>query len=211
MGTKIKKADFIYDEITKLFPNAKCELNYRKDYELLIAIMLSAQTTDISVNKVTETLFEKYHSVADFANAELKELENDIRRIGLFRNKSKNVKAMAEIIVNDFNLTIPNTQVELEGLPGVGRKTANVFLAEFYRIPRIAVDTHVSRVSKRLRFAKETDTPEKIEEKLKKAFPKYKWISLHHKFIFFGRYFCKAKKPGCLHCPIIKYCKNPII
>ena len=211
MGTKIKKAVFIYDEITKLFPYAKCELNYRKDYELLIAIMLSAQTTDISVNKVTEILFDKYHSVNDFANADLKDLEHDIRKIGLFRNKSKNVKTMAELIVNNHDCKIPNTQEELEKLPGVGRKTANVFLAEFYRVPRIAVDTHVSRVSKRLRFAADSDNPNKIEEKLKKAFPKYKWISLHHKFIFFGRYFCKAKKPSCINCPIIKYCKNPII
>lgn len=211
MGTKISKATFIYDEISKLFPNAKCELNYRKDYELLIAIMLSAQTTDISVNRVTDTLFEKYHSINEFANAELKDLENDIKRIGLFRNKSKNLKSLAEIIVDEHHSKVPNTQEELERLPGVGRKTANVFLAEFYKIPRIAVDTHVSRVSKRLRFAKEEDNPIKIEEKLKKAFPKYKWISLHHKFIFFGRYFCKAKKPNCKECPIIKYCKNPII
>jgi endonuclease-3 len=211
MGTKVKKSEFVYDEISKLFPNAKCELNYRKDYELLIAIMLSAQATDISVNKVTETLFEKYRSLNDFANVKLEDLQNDIRRIGLFRNKSKNVKTMAEIVVNDHDSKIPNTQVELEKLPGVGRKTANVFLSEFYRIPRIAVDTHVSRVSKRLGFAKESDNPVKIEEKLKKTFPESEWISLHHKFIFFGRYFCKAKKPNCKECPIIKYCKKPII
>lgn len=211
MGTKIEKSRFIYDEITKLYPNAKCELNYRKDYELLIAIILSAQTTDQSVNRVTETLFNKYNSVEEFANASLKDLQNDIRRIGLFRNKSKNLKAMAEIIVNKHNSIVPNTQDKLENLPGVGRKTANVFLAEFYHVPRIAVDTHVSRVSKRLGFAKETDSPVKIEQKLKKAFPETQWISLHHKFIFFGRYFCKAKKPNCKECPVIKYCKNPIL
>lgn len=206
MGTKISKSDFIYQEITKLYPNAKCELNYRKDYELLIAIMLSAQTTDQAVNNVTETLFNNYHSIQEFADAKLEDLEQDIRRIGLFRNKSKNVKAMAQIVVDKHDSKIPKTQDELESLPGVGRKTANVFLAEFYHIPRIAVDTHVSRVSIRLAFADEQDSPTKIEEKLKKVYDESLWINLHHKFIFFGRYFCKAKKPNCKNCPVIQYC-----
>ena len=211
MGTKIEKALFIYDEISKLYPNARCELNYRKDYELLIAIMLSAQTTDQSVNKVTDSLFKKYLSIEDFALAELEDLQTDIKQIGLFRNKSKNLKAMAEIIVKDFESIIPKTQVELESLPGVGRKTANVYLAEFHKIPRIAVDTHVSRVSIRLGLAKETDNPVKIEEKLKKLYDESLWISLHHKLIFFGRYFCKAKKPNCHECPLIKICKKPVL
>lgn len=211
MGTEITKPDFIYQEISKLFPKAKCELNYYKDYELLIAIMLSAQTTDVSVNKVTESLFKKYNSIQEYAEASLSDLENDIKKIGLFRNKSKNLKLMTNIIVDKYNSKVPNTQEALESLPGVGRKTANVFLAEFYHIPRIAVDTHVSRVSKRLGLAKENDTPVKIEEKLKKKFDKEKWISLHHKLIFFGRYFCKAKKPNCKDCPVIKYCKKPMI
>ena len=209
MGTKVEKSKSIYEELSKLFPNAKCELNYTTDFELLIAVMLSAQTTDESVNRVTENLFKKYHSIEDYANAPLEELENDIKRIGLFRNKSKNLKSMAEIIVSEHNSKIPNTQKELEKLPGVGRKTANVFLAEFYKVPRIAVDTHVSRVSKRLEFAKESDNPLQIEEKLKKAFDRTLWIDLHHKFIFFGRYFCKAKKPNCKECPVIKHCKEP--
>jgi len=211
MGTEITKPKFIYQEISKLFPDAKCELNYHKDFELLIAIMLSAQTTDISVNKVTETLFKKYNSIQEYADASLNDLESDIKRIGLFRNKSKNLKSMANIIVNEYNSRVPKTQKELELLPGVGRKTANVFLAEFYHIPRIAVDTHVSRVSKRLGLSKESDNPAKVEEKLKRKFPKNEWISLHHKLIFFGRYFCKAKKPNCKQCPIIKYCKKPIL
>ena len=211
MGTKITKAEFIYQEISKLYPEAKCELNYRKDYELLIAIMLSAQTTDISVNKVTDSLFKNYHSINDFANANLDDLQNDIKRIGLFRNKSKNLKRLSEILVEEHNSVVPNSQEDLEKLPGVGRKTANVFLAEFYHIPRIAVDTHVSRVSIRLDFAKENDTPEKIEAKLKIIFDESIWIDLHHKFIFFGRYFCKAKKPNCVNCPIIKYCKSPVL
>ena len=164
MGTKIETAQVIYQEISKLFPMAKCELNYRKDYELLIAIMLSAQTTDQAVNAVTETLFETYHSIDDFATASLADLEHHIRRIGLFRNKSKNVKSMAKIIADKYDGIIPNTQKELEALPGVGRKTANVFLAEYYHVPRIAVDTHVSRVSIRLGFAKQNDSPSVIEQ-----------------------------------------------
>ncbi|XFA99599.1 endonuclease III [Candidatus Izemoplasma sp. B36] len=209
MGKELTKSQFIYNEISKLFPDAKCELNYYKDFELLIAIMLSAQTTDIAVNKVTENLFNKYHSIEDYANAEIEDLEQIIRKIGLYRNKSKNLKLMAKMVVDMYDSNIPKTQKELEQLPGVGRKTANVFLAEFYHIPRIAVDTHVSRVSKRLGLAKESDNPLKIEEKLKKRYNKSLWISLHHKFIFFGRYFCKAKKPNCKECPVIKYCKKP--
>jgi endonuclease-3 len=173
--------------------------------------MLSAQTTDQAVNLVTKNLFSKFHSIADYANASLEELENIIKRIGLYRNKAKNLKAMALIIVNDHNSKVPNNQLDLEKLPGVGRKTANVFLAEYYHIPRIAVDTHVSRVSKRLGLAKEDDTPVKIEEKLKRKFHKSIWIDLHHKFIFFGRYFCTAKKPNCNKCPLVKICKKPQI
>lgn len=211
MGTKVDVPKIIYEEISKLFPNARCELNYRKDYELLIAIMLSAQTTDQAVNQVTQTLFDTYHSIDDFAQATLQDLEQAIRRIGLFRNKSKNIKAMAEIIVQDYGSVIPNTQDQLEALPGVGRKTANVFLAEFYHVPRIAVDTHVSRVANRLGFSKDGDTPEKIEKSLMKLYDESLWIDLHHKLIFFGRYFCKAKKPKCHECPILQYCKKPIL
>ena len=118
---------------------------------------------------------------------------------------------MAEIVTREHNSKIPKTQNELELLPGVGRKTANVFLAEFYHIPRIAVDTHVSRVSIRLGLAGENDNPKKIEENLKKLYDESLWISLHHKFIFFGRYFCKAKKPNCSKCPVIKYCTKPCL
>lgn len=199
----------IYDEITKLFPNAGCELNYRKDHELLIAIMLSAQTTDQSVNKVTEKLFKKYHNLHDFAEASISDLENDIKHLGLYRNKAKNLHKMTNKILQDFSGAIPNVQEDLESLPGVGRKTANVYLAEFHHMPRIAVDTHVSRVSIRLGFAKVNSTPVVIENKLMILYPKDLWISLHHKLIFFGRYFCTARKPNCKNCPIIKHCKMP--
>ena len=199
----------VYDEITKLFPNAGCELNYRKDYELLIAIMLSAQTTDQSVNKVTEKLFKKYQSLIEFADAPVSELEKDIKHLGLFRNKAKNLHLMTNKILQEFSGVIPKTQEDLESLPGVGRKTANVYLAEMHHIPRIAVDTHVSRVSIRLGFAKMNSNPIEVEKKLMKLYPQDMWISLHHKLIFFGRYFCTARKPNCKECPIIKYCKMP--
>jgi len=209
VGTKVDISNIVYQEITKLFPQARCELNYRKDYELLIAVILSAQTTDVSVNKITEKLFKKYFSINDFANAKLIDLENDIRNIGLFRNKSKNIKKMAEIVVNKYDSKIPKTQEELESLPGVGRKTANVFLSEFYHVPRIAVDTHVSRVAIRLGLAQKNDSPKKIEQNLMNLYDESLWIDLHHKLIFFGRYYCKAKKPMCKTCPLIKYCKFP--
>jgi len=203
------EALIIYQEISKLFPEARCELNYRKDYELLIAVMLSAQTTDQAVNKITYSLFNKYRSLPDFANAEISELENDIRSIGLFRNKARNIRLMAKIVEEKHSGKIPSSQSELESLPGVGRKTANVYLAEYHHLPRIAVDTHVSRVAIRLGFADNTDTPEKIEMKLMKMYNDSLWIDLHHKLIFFGRYFCKAKNSNCRICPIMKYCKMP--
>jgi len=199
----------IYEEISKLYPNARCELNYRKDYELLIAIMLSAQTTDQAVNKVTDRLFEKYDSLESIEKASTEEIENDIRNLGLYRNKAKNIKNTVDIIINKYSGMIPKTQVELESLPGVGRKTANVYLAEMHHVPRIAVDTHVSRVSIRLGFASKKATPLIIEKKLMSFFPQEYWISLHHKLIFFGRYFCTARKPNCKNCPIIEYCKMP--
>ncbi len=205
------KAQFIYDKITELFPNARCELNYSNSHELLISIILSAQTTDQAVNKVTKKLFDKYRTLEDFANADITELENSLKHLGLYRNKAKSIKTMAIKTIDSLNGVIPKDQKELEKLPGVGRKTANVYLSEFHHVPRIAVDTHVSRVAKRLAFAKKDDKPLQIEQNLMKEFPKEIWIDLHHKFIFFGRYFCKAKNPKCKECPVIKYCIEPIL
>lgn len=204
-------AKTIYTEISALFPNAHCELNYDSDLHLLMAIMLSAQTTDVSVNRVTIALFNRYKTVYDLANAELSEIESFIKTLGLYKNKAKNLKALGLKIINDFNGLIPSTQEDLESLPGVGRKTANVYLSEWHKIPRIAVDTHVKRVSSRLGLALENDTPDKVEIKLMKLFPEHQWIEIHHKLIFFGRYFCKAKKPECKQCPLLKICKKPIL
>lgn len=209
MTKKQENALRIYEEIDKLYPNAGCELNYKKYFELLIAVMLSAQTTDQSVNKVTPKLFKRFPTLKDIAEADISDLEFEIRNLGLYRNKAKNLNLMAKKILTDFSGIIPDNQVELESLPGVGRKTANVYLAEYHHIPRIAVDTHVSRVSIRLGFAKVDSSPVKIENNLMKLYPEQLWIPLHHKLIFFGRYFCTARKPNCKNCPIIQHCKMP--
>ncbi|QWC00443.1 endonuclease III [Mycoplasmatota bacterium] len=209
--TKKEEAKIILSEITKMFPDATIELNFQQKHELLIAIMLSAQTTDKAVNKITEKLFSDFRTLEDYSHASLPLLESYIKTIGLYRNKAKNLKKLATIIIDKYDGDVPDTQKNLEDLPGVGRKTANVFLAEYHKIPRIAVDTHVSRVSIRLGLAKKGDSPLQVEKKLMKIYDKSQWISLHHKFIFFGRYFCKARNPKCKECPLLNICKMPVI
>jgi endonuclease-3 len=199
----------IHAEITRLFPDAGCELKYSNEYQLLMAIMLSAQTTDESVNRVTPGLFAKFPTISAMAEASLPDIEAEIVHLGLYKNKAKFLRETCRLIQNRFYGTIPSTQEELQSLPGVGRKTANVFLAEGRRIPAIAVDTHVHRVSLRLGFAEEKDSLETVERNLMSAFPREQWIEMHHKMIFFGRYFCKAKKPLCPSCPLLDICKKP--
>ena len=201
----------IYSAITELFPDAHCELTYDSNFHLLVAIMLSAQTTDASVNRVTPFLFKRYQTLKELADAPLEDIEELIKYLGLYKNKAKNLKAMATKVMNDYDGEIPSFQEGLESLPGVGRKTANVYLSEWLKIPRIAVDTHVLRVSNRLGLANEKDSPNQVEEKLMKLFPQNQWIEMHHKLIFFGRYFCKAKKPECNKCPLISICKKPML
>lgn len=209
--TRKQEAAQILKDITHMFPDATIELNYQQSHELLIAIMLSAQTTDVSVNKVTKNLFADFKTLQAYADADLKTLENYLRFIGLYRNKAKNLKKLSQLILEKFNGEVPDNQKDLESLPGVGRKTANVYLAEYHKIPRIAVDTHVSRVSIRLGMAKKGDSPLIVEKKLMKLFDPSEWITLHHKLIYFGRYFCKAKKPNCKECPLLSICKMPVI
>jgi endonuclease-3 len=209
--TKKEEAKVILQEITQMYPDATIELNYQQAHELLIAIMLSAQTTDVAVNKISEKLFRDFPQLRDYAEADISLLESYIKTIGLYRNKAKNLKKLAQMIIQDFDGEIPKSQQELEKLPGVGRKTANVFLAEYHHIPRIAVDTHVSRVSIRLGLAKKGDSPEQVEKKLMRLYDQNQWISLHHKFIHFGRYFCKARNPNCKECPLLNICKMPMI
>ena len=189
---RVKRILDVFDE---MYPDAKCELVHHNELELLIAVMLSAQTTDASVNKLTEQLFQKYQSVEDYAKAPLSQLENDLRTIGLYRNKAKNVKAMAQKLIDDFDGQVPCDHEALQTLPGVGRKTANVVISEGFKVPAIAVDTHVERISKRLGFAFKKDSVLVVEQKLKKAIPQERWIKTHHQMIFFGRYHCTAKNP----------------
>ena len=202
---KINK-DEIAQYLNELYPDAHCELNYDSIFHLLIAVMLSAQTTDNSVNKVTPILFEKYVSPLDLANANLEEVESIIRSIGLYKNKAKNIISTSKVLVEKYNSIVPNTMEELTSLPGVGRKTANVLLVEGFKIPAFPVDTHVERVSKRLGIAKQNDSVETVEKKIRKIYLKEQYGLLHHQFIFFGRYFCKAISPNCKECRFLGRC-----
>lgn len=201
-----EKVTCILTYINDLFPNAHCELNYTKDYELLIAIVLSAQTTDKRVNMVTKVLFSKYKTLEELMLAKTEDIEEIIRPIGTFKKKSIFVKEIATRLVKEQHGVVPNDRKYLETLSGVGRKTTNVFLSEFYNVPSIAVDTHVERVSKRLGLAKVTATVKEVEESLMKKIPKEDWIKAHHQFIFFGRYHCKAINPNCKECKLKDIC-----
>ena len=192
--------------LNELFPDAKCELNYHKDYELLIAVMLSAQTTDKRVNKVTEVLFNKYDSLEKLSNANLNDIENIVKELGNYTKKSKAIIDISKSLLDNYNGVVPNKRSYLESLPMVGRKTTNVVLSNLYNVPNIAVDTHVARVSKRLGLAKEKDDVVAIERKLKRYFPKEYWIRLHHQLVLFGRYKCKAVKPDCTNCKLKDKC-----
>ncbi len=203
-----EKTKRVLDYFEELYPDAHCELNHRNVFELLVAVMLSAQTTDKKVNQVTPGLFEKYPKVSDLANASLEELQDQIKVIGLYRNKAKNLKAMAQELVENYQGEVPCTRKELESLPGVGRKTTNVVLSVGFNVPAFAVDTHVERISKRLGFAKKDDTVQDVERKVCRSIERSLWNKAHHQFIFFGRYFCKAQNPNCKECHLYDMCKE---
>lgn len=188
------------------YPNAKTELEFNTPFQLLIATMLSAQSTDVQVNKVTRGLFVKYPEPADFAAVKLSVLENDIKSIGLFRNKSKNILETSKIIVDRYDSKVPNTMEDLIQLPGVGRKTANVVLSNAFNIPAIAVDTHVFRVSNRLGIVN-AKNPEATEVELQKNIPMDKWSLAHHWLILHGRRVCHARKPDCASCVVEDLCE----
>ena len=202
-----EKTNKVLDYFEELFPDAHCELNHQNVFELLVAVMLSAQTTDKKVNQVTASLFKKYPTVESFALASLEDLQDDIKIIGLYRNKAKNLKKMAQVLLEEYNGEVLKTRKELESLPGVGRKTTNVVLSNLYNIPCIAVDTHVHRTSIRLGLVKENDSVLETEEKLMKKFPKESYSNLHHSLVLFGRYICKSKNPSCNICPFKENCK----
>lgn len=206
--TKNEKYSRIDTYLAELFPDAHCELEYQKDYELVIAVMLSAQTTDKSVNKVTKILFGKYPTLSDLHNASLVDIENCIKSLGLYKNKAKNIVGIVDTLINKFNSVVPSDKNELMTLPGIGNKSAGVIRAEVFKIPDLPVDTHVSRVSIRLGLAKEKDDPLTIETKLKKIIPESNWILSHHRFIYFGRYFCLARNPKCHECKLKDICHS---
>ena len=188
----------------------KCTLNYNLDYELLIATMLSAQCTDERVNKVTEVLFQE-HDIYSLAKAKKEDIIDIIRPCGNMNKKSEYIIEIAKRLVNDFDGHVPNNREYLESLPGIGRKTTNVVLANIYRVPTFAVDTHVERVSKRFGFAKNSDDVLKVEEKLMELFPEDKWIKLHHQFLLFGRHICTSRNPHCDNCKMKEYCKEKML
>jgi len=189
------------------YPNAQCELVHRSPFELLIAVILSAQTTDKSVNLVTPALFRRFPTPSAMAAASLADLEDALKQLGLFRNKAKHIKATATMLLERFAGHVPTTRKALMTLPGVGRKTANVVLSVAFGIPAVPVDTHVERIAKRLGLAKDTDDVLAVEQKLQRKIPRALWSTSHHQIIHFGRYFCTAQTPRCDACLLTDQCK----
>jgi endonuclease-3 len=194
--------------MSEMFPDAQGELRAKNPFELLIAVTLSAQTTDVAVNKVTPALFESYPTPQALAGADVEDIIEKIKTIGLYRNKAKNIKASAQMLIDDFGGEVPRTHKELERLPGVGRKTANVVLGDAFGIPGLAVDTHVERVAKRLRMVKQKASVLEVEEILESKIPENLWVKAHHTMILFGRYHCLARAPKCVGCPLLYLCKD---
>lgn len=205
IGWMIMKCDLL-EKLDIMIPNPKCELNYNKDYELLIATVLSAQCTDARVNMVTKELFSKY-DIYSLAAANINDIKKIIKSVGTYTRKSEYIIEIAKRLVNDYNGKVPNDRKYLESLPGVGRKTCNVVLSNIYDVPTIAVDTHVERVSKRLNLVRQNDDVIKVENKLMKKIPKNKWSRFHHQMVLFGRYICKSKNPDCENCLLNNECK----
>ena len=200
------KSNEFTNRLDLMIPNPKCELEYNKDYELLIATMLSAQCTDKRVNAVTKVLFDKYN-IFDLANSDSKNIESIIYSLGNYKKKSMYLIEISKSLVCNYNGMVPNDRKYLESLPGVGRKTCNVVLSNLFDVAAIAVDTHVERVSKRLNLALKNDDVYKVEKKLMKYLPKDKWSRVHHQMVLFGRYICKSKNPLCESCLFKNECK----
>lgn len=197
---------FFSHYLEELFPDAKAELDFENNFELIVAVVLSAQTTDIAVNKVTKVLFKYYPTPEKLMDADIKHVMSILKSIGLYRTKAKNIIALSKILVESHDGEVPSDRKALESLPGVGRKTANVVLSNAFGIPALAVDTHILRISKRLGLANETDDALAVEKKLNQKFPKELWHKLHHQLIFFGRYHCTARKPNCDTCKMQDMC-----
>lgn len=194
------------DTIVAMYPNASIALNFNSTFQLVIAVALSAQTTDEAVNKATAKLFQLYPTAEALAKAPLDEVESLIHNLGLYRNKAKNIIACSQKVMTEFHGEVPSTRKELESLPGVGRKTASVVLSVAFHVPALAVDTHIERISKRLGWVTQKASVLEVEKKITSVVPKERWNHLHHQLIFFGRYVCTARKPHCAECPLIESC-----
>lgn len=203
-----ERSNQILSKLRILIPNPKCELNYSNTFELLCAVMISAQTTDKRVNTVTGELFRKYPTPEQMMKADINDIKEIIKSIGLANNKSRSLINLSKAIVEEYNGEIPNTLECLMTLPGVGRKTAGVVLALGFNVPAMPVDTHLHRVAKRLGYIKENDDVLVAEEKYKKYIPKAEWIEAHHLLLLFGRYHCKAVNPECDNCELKEFCKK---
>ena len=204
---KAERVIRVIDTLNDLYPNAECELNHKNNFELVVAVALSAQTTDKAVNKVTPQLFHSFGTPTLMASGSQEDVERCIQAIGLYKNKAKNIIALSQRLIDEYEGIVPSEMKDLTSLPGVGNKTAEVVRAVGFGIPAFAVDTHVMRISHRLGLVKKTiQDPTKIGEVLKRAFPRENWISLHHQMIFFGRYHCIARNPKCQHCPLFDIC-----
>ncbi|MBQ0139585.1 MAG: endonuclease III [Kurthia sp.] len=196
------------DEMDRMFPDAHCELVHDNPFELTIATLLSAQCTDVLVNKVTKNLFQKYKTPEDYLAVPLEELQNDIRSIGLFRGKASNIQKLSQRLLDVYDGEVPANREDLVTLPGVGRKTANVVLSVAFGVPAMAVDTHVERITKRLGLCRWKDNVTQVEETIMQKTPIERWSKAHHQMIFFGRYHCKAQNPGCEACPLFDNCRE---
>lgn len=203
---KKEKVQKIIEEFEKLYPDADCSLDFKDPLQLLIATQLAAQCTDARVNIVTKDLYQKYKNVRDFANADLKELEQDIKPTGFYHNKAKNIKNCCQMLIDNFDGEVPNDLEKLLTLPGVGRKTANLVLGDIFGIPGIVIDTHAKRLTNRIGLTKNED-PTKIEFDLMKIVPKKFWSKFCHQLVYHGRAVCNARKPSCDKCTIKPYCE----
>lgn len=197
------------DTMYRMYPNACCELNFNSNEQLAIAVILSAQTTDVSVNKVTPHLFQKFPTMEAMAGASIEEVEETIKTIGLYRNKAKHIKRFAQQLVQNHGGILPNNEKALTSLAGVGRKTANVILGVAFKQPALAVDTHVFRVAHRLGMVMQKANVLQTELQLKRKIPRQEWVDAHHTMLFFGRYHCLARQPKCDQCPLQDICTYP--
>ncbi len=203
-----KEAKEILNILRNYYPDATCSLDFETPFQIVIAVMLSAQCTDERVNKTTPALFQKYGTPEKMAKANIKELEQLIHPCGFYKNKAKNALACSKVLVEKYNSSVPECMEELIALPGVGRKSANVIMLEaFHNAQGIAVDTHARRISNRIGFSSQNE-PTKIEQDLLKQFDKKDWCDVNHLFVWHGRYTCTARNPKCLDCPLVKYCNS---